>query len=79
MNIRIFFFRGGIWNTKSRKRLAFVCVYLFCVVCVQHTTGYPKDFLSLRRSNFVLEDAAKRSREIRGLVCLTIVCIVSDD
>lgn len=23
------------------------------VVCVQHTTGYPKDFLSLRRSNFV--------------------------
>lgn len=35
--------RGGIWNTKSRKRLAFVCVFLFCVV-VQHTTGYPKDF-----------------------------------
>lgn len=37
-----FFFRGGIWNTKSRKRLA-LCVFLFGVV-VQHTTGYPEDF-----------------------------------
>lgn len=70
-----FFFPG--WNLEYQKPQATglcVRVFMFCVV-VQHTTGYPKDFLSLRRSNFVLEDAAKRCREIRGLVCLTIVCI----
>lgn len=55
-----------------------LCVFLFCIVCATHYR-VPKRFLSLRRSNFVLEDAAKRSREIRGLICLTIVCIVSDD
>lgn len=78
MNIMIFFSGVEFGIPKAASDWPCVCVFLFCVV-VQHTTGYPKDFLSLRRSNFVLEDAAKRCREIRGLVCLTIVCIVSDD
>lgn len=57
-----------------------VCVFVL-YVCVQHTTGYPKDFYPCDDPISFLEDAAKRFRGIRGLVCLTIVCIliVSDD
>lgn len=49
-----FFSRGGIWNTKSRKRLA-LCVCVFVLCCGATHYRVPKRFLSLRRSNFVLE------------------------
>lgn len=54
MNILIFFSGVEFGIPKAASDWPCVCVFLFCVV-VQHTTGYPKDFLSLRRSNFVLE------------------------
>lgn len=78
MNIMIFFSGVEFGIPKAASDWPCVCVFLFCVV-VQHTTGYPKDFYPCDDPISFLEDAAKRCREIRGLVCLTIVCIVSDD
>lgn len=77
MNIMIFFSGVEFGIPKAASDWPCVCVFVLC--CGATHYRLPKRFLSLRRSNFVLEETAKRSREIRGLVCLTIVCIVSDD
>lgn len=79
MNIMIFFSRGGIWNTKSRKRLA-LCV-CFCFVLWCNTLPgtqkifYPcDDPISFWR--MLPRDLGKFGD---WFAWLPIVCIVSDD